>query len=498
MQQSFDIEEVLTIAIRIEVNGQAFYREAAKLCPEHADWLNDLADQEIAHEATYTKLKDDLVDSAGRSNLDAGDYDDLAVAYLHSIAGSIIFKLSRSPEEEFTGRETIEEIIDRAIEREQDAVLFFTGIRRALRDEQARGEIDLIIDEEMRHVSELQARKQKLSDAARAESLSRVYDVIIVGAGPAGIAVAAEGISRGVDPADILVIEKADKNSWIIRKLYPEQKLVTANYKGHSGECEGVMKMRNMHKTDALSMLSETITDFGIQVLHEAGVLSIEREDGIFRVTTSSEVFQAKTCVVSIGVFGKPNKPDYKIGTRVRKMTQFDVTSSVLENVDVLVVGGGDSASEYVQHLVSAGCAVSISSREADFSYMNEGNRAWIRKGGEDGTIQVYAGTEVEKVEEHEDRVKATFKEGGPEPIVVDRLVYALGGTTPMNFLKLSGVEFDGPHARLSEANETSVEGLYLVGDLAAPKNHGAIATAFNTAFATANDLTEKGRWQVE
>ncbi len=241
MQQSFDIEEVLTIAIRIEVNGQAFYREAAKLCPEHAEWLNDLADQEISHEATYRKLKDALVAAAGDSSLDAGDYDDLAVSYLHSIAGSVIFKLSREPEEEFTGRETIEEIIDRAIDREQDAVLFFTGIRKALSDEQARRDIDLIIDEEMRHVAELQARKNELSNTARAESRSKVYDVIVVGAGPSGIAVAAEGISQGVDPADILVLEKADRNSWIIRKLYPEQKLVTANYKGHSGECVGVM-----------------------------------------------------------------------------------------------------------------------------------------------------------------------------------------------------------------------------------------------------------------
>ena len=347
MQQSFDIEEVLTIAIRIEVNGQAFYREAAKLCPEHAEWLNDLADQEISHEATYRKLKDALVDAAGSSSLEAGDYDDLAVSYLHSIAGSVVFKLSREPEEEFTGRETIEEIIDRAIDRDQDAGL------------------------------------------------------------------------------------------------------------------------------------------------------SIDHDDRSFKVATPSEVFRARTCVVSIGVFGKPNKPDYKIQGKVNRKTQFDVTSSLIENVDVLVVGGGDSASEYVQHLVKAGCAVSISSREADFSYMNDENRDWIRARGEDGTVQVLAGTEVEGVEEFEDRVKATFKEGGPEPIVVDRLVYALGGTTPMNFLKLSGVKFDGPIAVLNEANETNIEGLYLVGDLAAPKNHGAIATAFITAYATANDLTEKGRWRV-
>ena len=45
----------------------------------------------------------------------------------------MVFKLSQSPEEEFSGDETIANIIDRAIEREKDAVLFFTGIRKALK-----------------------------------------------------------------------------------------------------------------------------------------------------------------------------------------------------------------------------------------------------------------------------------------------------------------------------------------------------------------------------
>jgi rubrerythrin len=163
MAQAFGFEEVLTIAIQIEVNGQAFYRKAAEFCPEHAEWLNDLADQEITHEGIYRRLKEKLVDKAGRSNLDAGDYDDLAVAYLHSIAGTVVFKLSQTPEEEFKGGETIENIIDRAIEREKDAVLFFTGIHRALKGEEDRREIDLIIDEEMRHVSQLTERKAALT-----------------------------------------------------------------------------------------------------------------------------------------------------------------------------------------------------------------------------------------------------------------------------------------------------------------------------------------------
>ena len=49
----------------------------------------------------------------------------------------------------------------------------------------------------------------------------RDLDLIIVGAGPAGIALAAEARAAGVPAARILILEKALEHSWIIRKYYP-------------------------------------------------------------------------------------------------------------------------------------------------------------------------------------------------------------------------------------------------------------------------------------
>ena len=62
------------------------------------------------------------------------------------------------------------------------------------------------------------------------------------------------------------------------------------------------------------------------------------------------------------------------------------------------------------------------------------------------------------------------------------RWSYALGGTTPTNFLKAIGMAFDGNAPVVKEGYETSVPGLYLIGDLSAGKKGGSINLAFNMA----------------
>ena len=73
----------------------------------------------------------------------------------------------------------------------------------------------------------------------------------------------------------------------------------------------------------------------------------------------------------------------------------------------------------------------------------------------------------------------------------MDRVVYALGGTTPENFLKSVGIEFEGGSPRLTKSFGTSVPGLYLVGDLTAGKRGGSIILAFNTAAAAMRRICE-------
>ena len=63
-----------------------------------------------------------------------------------------------------------------------------------------------------------------------------------------------------------------------------------------------------------------------------------------------------------------------------------------------------------------------------------------------------------------------------------DRVIYALGGTTPTNFLRTLGIAFNDQGPIFDEAGATNVTGLYLIGDLVVAKKGGSIITAFNSA----------------
>ncbi|MCO4795408.1 MAG: NAD(P)-binding domain-containing protein, partial [Bacteriovoracaceae bacterium] len=75
-----------------------------------------------------------------------------------------------------------------------------------------------------------------------------MYDVLIIGAGPAGISMAAEARRSGIASDKIIILEKNVEHSYSIRKFYPEQKLVTANYKGQTAMCKGVMCITDTSK----------------------------------------------------------------------------------------------------------------------------------------------------------------------------------------------------------------------------------------------------------
>jgi thioredoxin reductase len=85
--------------------------------------------------------------------------------------------------------------------------------------------------------------------------------LIIIGAGPGGIALAAEANASGIASSQILVLEKGPTHNSAIRQLYPEQKLTTANYKGFLARCEGLLCVGDMTKSETLEFFDKIIAD---------------------------------------------------------------------------------------------------------------------------------------------------------------------------------------------------------------------------------------------
>jgi thioredoxin reductase (NADPH) len=140
-----------------------------------------------------------------------------------------------------------------------------------------------------------------------------MHDLIIIGAGPGGIALAAEAFASGVDSSQILILEKGPTHNSAIRQLYPEQKLTTANYKGFAARCEGLLCVRDMTKPETLQFFDKIISDYHVNIQFDAevyGMRRFEQEGGVlFRIESSHGVYESKVLACAIGIFGRPNRP---------------------------------------------------------------------------------------------------------------------------------------------------------------------------------------------
>ncbi len=185
-----------------------------------------------------------------------------------------------------------------------------------------------------------------------------MYDLIIIGAGPGGIALAAEACASGIYQSQILVLEKGATHNSAIRQLYPDQKLTTANYKGFDARCEGLLCLSDMTKSETIEFFDRVIRDYRINIQFNAevfGMHGVTQEGGDrFRVESSNGTYESRVLAVAIGIFGRPNKPkEYRLLSSLKERLLFDMTSFQIQNEDVLVVGGGDTAAEALTTLAS-------------------------------------------------------------------------------------------------------------------------------------------------
>ena len=153
----FNADEVLGMAVEIERNGAKFYRKAADSNSELRDLLLQIAGQEDEHEETFSALRSQLQGRETEST--AFDPDGEAQLYLKAMADSHVFNVKEDAATALTGDETAEQIIDLAIGKEKDSIVFYTGLEKMVPESLGKDRMDLIIKEEFRHIVWLNERR---------------------------------------------------------------------------------------------------------------------------------------------------------------------------------------------------------------------------------------------------------------------------------------------------------------------------------------------------
>lgn len=159
---SFNADDLLEVAIRIEANGAEFYRKAAGLQanPENRDMLEKLAAMEDQHQVTFEKLREQLSDAEKTPTVFDPEND--AARYLASMADTHGGEGSPKAADALTGSESLASILETAIGLEKESVLFYVGMKDLIPPQYGQEKLEAIIKEERRHIAQLDAVRKKL------------------------------------------------------------------------------------------------------------------------------------------------------------------------------------------------------------------------------------------------------------------------------------------------------------------------------------------------
>ena len=207
-----------------------------------------------------------------------------------------------------------------------------------------------------------------------------------------------------------------------------------------------------------------------------------------FEVYTNCGNYFAHNVVIGVGRMGKPNKPSYEIPVSLRTQVNFNLDRCGNDE-NIIVIGGGDSAVEYACEL-SQSNQVTLCYRGASLTRPNPTNKEMFDKFVSEKKVNSKLGVDIEGLESEHGKVKVLYSDGTNQ--VFDRAIYALGGTTPVDFLKKCSVVLDEREEPIFDENyETKINGLFIAGDIAF-KSGGSIAIALNHGYRIVTHILNK------
>lgn len=316
----------------------------------------------------------------------------------------------------------------------------------------------------------------------------KIYDIVIIGGGPGGIGCAIEASAHKV--GEILLIEKSDNHSNTIRKFYKNNKRVDKDYKGQVTTLQGNVDFFDGTKETTLDYFEDLLDNEKIDSSFNTEVEKIIKNDeDILEIHTSKGIIKTHNAVIAIGKMGKPNKPDYKIPPSIRPQVNFNL-DKCSSNEKILIVGGGNSAAEYAYELADQKNNVTLAYRKPEFSRLNDINEDILKKYNGEEKLRLRMNTDIVSLENEAGQISVEFNDG--YNVLYDRVIYAIGGTTPVDFLKSCGVNVDENKKPIfNKHQETTTPNVYIAGDIAFASG-GSIAIALNHGYYIVNDIQRK------
>lgn len=258
------------------------------------------------------------------------------------------------------------------------------------------------------------------------------YDLIIIGAGPAGISAS---LTAKKHQLKFLTLEQDTLGGTVF--TFPRSKIVMTS--PMDLPLYGKVKLSETSKSELLDFWKNVLQKNSISIKENSKVEAIISENGHFKIETlTGEEFTSKTVLLSIGRRGTPRKLGVQGETR-EKVAYRLLEPEDIKGKDIMIVGGGDSAIESALLLADQN-KVSLSYRNEVFSRLKPKNNEKIKEAIAAGRIDVLFNTNPIIIDK--DSITLSTRNEGEKLVVKNDLIYIFaGGELPIEFLKKVGIQ---------------------------------------------------------
>jgi thioredoxin reductase/Pyruvate/2-oxoacid:ferredoxin oxidoreductase delta subunit len=256
------------------------------------------------------------------------------------------------------------------------------------------------------------------------------YDLVIVGAGPAGISASLAAQQHGLN---YLTIEQESFGGTVAH--FPRNKLVMTQPATLPGY--GEVKFREINKESLLAFWSKVVRDTGANIIYDERVERVEDVGGVFSITTTQGNVRAQYLLLAIGRRGTP-RPLGVPGEDLPHVVYRLVDPEQYAGMRVLVVGGGDSALEAASSLVEETDAqVILAYRGTALGRAKPRNRERVTRAAESGALRLLLSTNVLEIEAESVLLE---RNGRQRNVPTDAVIICAGGVLPTDFLRDIGI----------------------------------------------------------
>ncbi len=268
----------------------------------------------------------------------------------------------------------------------------------------------------------------------RHDDADPLHDVVVVGAGPAGMSV---GLVAGDAQLSCVIVDQQGAGGTILQ--YPRRKLVMVQ----PVEIPrlGRLPRHEYAKEELLEIWEGLHRDHGLDIRVGVRATAVRGVQGNFIVETTGGEWRGRHVLLALGRRGTPRRLNVP-GEDLPKVAYKLIDAEAYAGRRVLVVGGGDSAVEAALGLAhQEGCTVTLSYRKPELMRIKQRNAERIAPLIADGAIDFRGETTVAAI--HADRVELNGP-GGIAVVPNDDVFVLAGGLPPFGLLREAGVAFGG------------------------------------------------------